>query len=40
MKDFYDDDTDYMGDAEDEENDIVEKEEETPGWELEEPVDD
>jgi hypothetical protein len=37
MKDFYDDDTDYMGD---EDNDTVEKEEETPGWGLEEPTGD
>ncbi len=41
MKDFYDDDTDYMGGMEDEDNDTIEKEEEdAPGWELEDPTGD
>lgn len=37
MKDFYDNDMDYMGD-EDTDTPDVEKEDETPGWELEDPT--
>jgi hypothetical protein len=39
MKDFYDDDTDYMGD-EDTDTPDIEKEEESPDWELEDSTED